>query len=130
MADFGNRELRNDAGRKGNMKIQPIATLEERMVRYQRDVRKFWLSDFSPMVATGAVVVYGTMYGLTQVLTVQLIADWRLIATATWLVALIPPLKMLYPTKPLQSDVDADKALRRACGMDDRTSDEVKDHNC
>lgn len=100
------------------MEVQKIANYEQRKQEYSADCRKFWLNEFSPLAAIGALVVFGGMYGLSKI-GITPDSDWRLSALLIWAVLLIPPVKMMYPEMPHPNDVLYDQALRRTVGMDD-----------
>ncbi len=107
------------------MKIQPIASYEQRQAQYREELRQFVLSRFSWLCVLGLMVSLGMAYVLTHC-TYQGIgpieADWFGLGLALCFVTLVPVFMMLKPVPPRPGDVAADQALRRAFGMDDTLS--------
>ncbi|MEZ9042906.1 MULTISPECIES: hypothetical protein [unclassified Vibrio] len=70
----------------------------------------------------GIIVCSGFMY-LGSFTVSSLESSWLLWGAIFGIGLAITPLKMSYPEKPSQSDVDADVALRKAFNMDSSVND-------
>ncbi len=104
------------------MQPQKIANLEQRLDGWQEQ-RRDWLCQELPMVLiVGIIVCCGMMY-LVSLKEPSLKPSWLLWGAIFGVGFSITPLKMTYPAKPSQADVDADVALRKAFNMDATVSD-------
>lgn len=109
------------------MQVQPIANFEQRMTQYRQEMRNFVLLECSFMFAVSLAVSLGVMYLATHFSSYgmpPMQGDWRLLGLLFAVGLMVPPVAMMKPECPTPGDVAADRALRRAMGMDDSVSAE------
>ena len=86
--------------------------LNQRVAEYRKEVRMFWLQEASWIAVLGAVVIFGgAWFCARQYPQISAALDWRVQAAVVWVFGLIAPLKMLYPRRPTQEDVEHDEML-------------------
>lgn len=104
------------------MNVQPIDSYETRLQQYRAEMRRFVLCELSVIFLIAVAVGMGMAYLFTQYPMegqTPISLDWRLFGLCFALPAMVPVYMMMKPTEPQPGDVAADRALRRAFGMDD-----------
>ena len=102
--------------------VHPIATFEQREANYRREMRAFHLRECSWMFALCALMSFDLAYLFTLGSTSGVQPpdfDWRLLGLIMAVALMIPPYCMMKPQRPRYGDVDQERDLRRAVGMDD-----------
>ncbi|BBM67960.1 hypothetical protein VA249_46060 (plasmid) [Vibrio alfacsensis] len=101
--------------------IQKSGNLEPRLEQWNKE-RRDWLRHEVPMTLLIGIIVCGGMFFL--------VSDAEASSKPPlffWIIAFfglaIPPLRMSYPKKPSQADVDADVDLLKAFNKNETTSD-------
>lgn len=104
------------------MKPQKIANLDQRLAKWNEE-RRDWFFQKLPMVLIIGIIVCCGMTYLVSLKEPSLKSTWFLWGFIFGVGLAITPLKVTYPAKPSQADVDADVALRKAFNMDATVSD-------
>lgn len=110
------------------MTVKKIANLEQRLERW-KEKRTYWLKKEVPVIVGVSVVVNALCFyaALFVADSFPFIEVW--IIPLIGFLIMIPPLKMTYPSKPKQDDVEKDIKLREAFGMDTTVSGHSKREN-
>lgn len=86
--------------------------LENQLSDYHKERREFWLMEFPLLALICVVVCFGLSY-LGHRYVGEMIADWRIVASLSCIVVLIPPIKMMAPKKPNVESAAYDDVLRQ-----------------
>lgn len=107
------------------MKVQRIASFEQRMQRYRNDLRYHLLFETPLLLLACVGASMGMLYivSLSQPPATNVFGDWRVMGLVSGLGLAFWPIQIMWPEKPKASDVEQDRALRRAFGMDDAVDD-------
>lgn len=104
------------------MKPQKIQNLEQRLDTWNEQRRNWLRQELPTVLIIGIIVCCGMMY-LVSFMEPSLHSSWLLWGAIFGVGLAIIPLKMTYPVKPSQADVDSDVAIRKAFNMDATVSE-------
>lgn len=93
------------------MKPQKIQNLEQRLDTWNEQRRNWLRQELPTVLIIGIIVCCGMMY-LVSFMEPSLHSSWHLWGAIFGVGLAIIPLKMTYPVKPSQADVDSDVAIR------------------
>ncbi len=102
---------------------QKIANLEQRLEIWQQE-RANWLCQQIPLVLVISVSVCSGLMYLGSFSEPGLKSSWLLWGAVFGVGLAITPIKLNYPKKPTQSDVEADIEIRKAFNMEASVSNE------
>lgn len=100
-----------------------IANLEQRLERWRQERAKFLYQEVPLILFIGVMVCSALMY-IGSFTNPSLKSSWFIWGAILGVSLAITPIKMEYPQKPKQADVDADIELRKAFKMDATVSGE------
>ena len=101
------------------MEVQKLANLDQMIQQWELEVKTYLLKVLPRQAAVGLPLVMTMMYFLSSYIGSVIELHWSLSALIIWVCLQIPLIMTGIPRKPTQADVDDNRALRRAFGMDD-----------
>ena len=94
---------------------QPILSFEDRMRAYQAELRAAVLQQ----LLIGLPLCFGILWAVSETLTeITLPLPWWALAPIVWCVLAVPPVLKSLPDRPRPEDVELDRAMRRAAGVE------------
>lgn len=104
------------------MKVQPIASLEQRLHHYS-ERKSYWLTREIPMFLVGGCIISLIMSYFAASLEPAMGEYWIAKGLVIGSIVASAPISMQRPKKPTQANVEEDVALRKAFDMDATVSD-------
>lgn len=100
------------------MRLQKIASLENRLSIYRRERFQFFTRE-APLMVGGAAVLISLLLYLLDRYSPNGFQNWEWVSVGLVVCISAPALLSLKPKRPTEDDVLADQFLRRAHGLDD-----------